>query len=174
MLSAGGQVPTQTLAPASKSALAMAKPYPASSATPATSARFPVKSIASMHAVSQGAGAIASGAGSSSRCERVVERGGDPQQAGGELLGERRLRRVGRRRAASLSGRVVGVPDQLGEPARPRRLPAELAQALRAARDALGEPPEAGVLPRLPGQRRLTGRKAPAPRAEVTPPASPP
>src|SRR5258708_35025973 len=48
MLSAGGQVPTQTLAPASASALAMANPYPASSATPATSARFPVKSIASM------------------------------------------------------------------------------------------------------------------------------
>src|SRR3954468_1105370 len=48
MLSAGGQVPTHTEAPASASALAMANPNPASSATPATSARFPVRSMASM------------------------------------------------------------------------------------------------------------------------------
>ena len=50
MLSAGGHVPTQTEAPASNSALAMANPNPASSATPATSARFPVRSMASMRA----------------------------------------------------------------------------------------------------------------------------
>src|SRR2546421_2892007 len=48
MLSAGGQVPTQTFAPASASDLAMANPYPASSATPATRARFPVRSIGSI------------------------------------------------------------------------------------------------------------------------------
>ena len=36
MPSAGGQVPTQTVAPASASALAIAKPNPPSSATPAT------------------------------------------------------------------------------------------------------------------------------------------
>src|SRR5438105_274223 len=59
MFSAGGQVPTHTVAPASASALAMANPYPASSATPATSARFPVRSIASMGAVSRGPAAFA-------------------------------------------------------------------------------------------------------------------
>ena len=48
MPSAGGQVPTQTVAPASASALAMANPKPPSSATPATSARLPVRSMASM------------------------------------------------------------------------------------------------------------------------------
>src|SRR6266705_6663287 len=45
---AGGQVPTQMEAPASASALAIAKPKPPSSATPATNARFPVRSIFSM------------------------------------------------------------------------------------------------------------------------------
>src|SRR5437868_7303836 len=45
MLRAGGQVPTQTVAPASASAFAIANPYPPSSATPATSALLPVKSI---------------------------------------------------------------------------------------------------------------------------------
>ena len=48
MPSAGGQLPTQIAAPASASALAMAKPKPPSSDTPATSARLPVRSIASM------------------------------------------------------------------------------------------------------------------------------
>src|SRR5262245_12504199 len=48
MPSAGGQVPRQTEAPASASALAMAKPKPPSSATPATKARFPVRSMLSM------------------------------------------------------------------------------------------------------------------------------
>lgn len=48
MLSAGGQVPTTTEAPASASDLAIAKPNPPSSATPATSARRPVRSILSM------------------------------------------------------------------------------------------------------------------------------
>lgn len=48
MLRAGGHVPTETEAPASARALAMAKPNPPSSATPATSALFPVRSILSM------------------------------------------------------------------------------------------------------------------------------
>src|SRR3954453_6953844 len=48
MLRAGGHVPTHTLAPASASALAIAKPKPASSATPATNARRPSRSIGSM------------------------------------------------------------------------------------------------------------------------------
>src|SRR5438874_12398262 len=48
MPNAGGQVPTQMVAPASASDLAMAKPKPPSSATPATSARFPRRSMASM------------------------------------------------------------------------------------------------------------------------------
>mgnify|MGYP007123473224 CR=1 FL=1 len=47
MLSAGGQVPTHTDAPASASCLAMANPKPPSSATPATNARLPVRSIVS-------------------------------------------------------------------------------------------------------------------------------
>src|SRR6266581_9502086 len=53
MFSAGGHVPVHTLAPASASARAMAKPYPPSSATPATRARFPLRSIASMSPHSQ-------------------------------------------------------------------------------------------------------------------------
>src|SRR6059036_2285253 len=52
MLSAGGQVPVQTVAPASASALAMANPKPPSSATPATNARFPLRSILSMRTLS--------------------------------------------------------------------------------------------------------------------------
>src|SRR5206468_9499337 len=48
MLSAGGHVPVQTVAPASVSALAMAKPYPPSSAMPATRARLPRRSMLSM------------------------------------------------------------------------------------------------------------------------------
>src|SRR4051794_32037597 len=48
---AGGQVPTQTVAPACTNALAMANPKPPSSATPATSARLPVRSIASMRGI---------------------------------------------------------------------------------------------------------------------------
>src|SRR5439155_14232286 len=46
--SAGGQLPRQMLAPASASALAIAKPNPPSSDTPATKARLPFRSIASM------------------------------------------------------------------------------------------------------------------------------
>ena len=46
--SAGGQVPTQTLAPASARSFAIAKPKPPSSATPATNARLPLKSIFNM------------------------------------------------------------------------------------------------------------------------------
>ena len=45
---AGGQVPTQMLAPASASAFAIANPNPPSSATPATKARFPERSMGSM------------------------------------------------------------------------------------------------------------------------------
>ena len=48
ILSAGGQVATQTVAPASARLLAMANPNPPSSATPATSARFPVRSMLSI------------------------------------------------------------------------------------------------------------------------------
>ena len=45
---AGGQVPTHTLAPASASFFAIANPKPQSSATPATNARLPVRSIESI------------------------------------------------------------------------------------------------------------------------------
>src|SRR5690606_36565764 len=48
MPSAGGHVPRQTDAPASASAFAMAKPKPPSSATPATNARLPERSMPSM------------------------------------------------------------------------------------------------------------------------------
>src|SRR5207244_2578258 len=48
MFRAGGQVPAHTVAPASASALAMAKPYPPSSATPATNARLPFRSMLSI------------------------------------------------------------------------------------------------------------------------------
>src|SRR3989440_1959378 len=46
--SAGGQLPRQMLAPASASALAIARRNPPSSDTPATKARLPFRSIASM------------------------------------------------------------------------------------------------------------------------------
>ncbi len=45
---AGGQVPTVIEAPASARALAIAKPKPPSSATPAMKARLPVRSMPSM------------------------------------------------------------------------------------------------------------------------------
>src|SRR6266853_6401296 len=45
---AGGQVPTQIVAPAWARALEMAKPKPLSSATPAMKARFPARSMFSM------------------------------------------------------------------------------------------------------------------------------
>src|SRR5262249_2409260 len=48
MFSAGGHVPTHTLAPASASSLAIANPKPASSATPATRARRPARSMLSI------------------------------------------------------------------------------------------------------------------------------
>src|SRR3989441_8830489 len=48
MPSVGGHVPRQTVAPASASALAIAKPNPPSSDTPATKARLPFRSIASI------------------------------------------------------------------------------------------------------------------------------
>src|SRR3989441_9269530 len=48
MFRAGDQVPAHTVAPASASALAIAKPYPPSSATPATNARFPLRSMLSI------------------------------------------------------------------------------------------------------------------------------
>ena len=44
----GDTVATQTVAPASASALAIANPKPSSSATPATRARRPVRSILSI------------------------------------------------------------------------------------------------------------------------------
>src|ERR1700704_1148810 len=53
MLRAGGQVPTDTLAPASARDLAIANPNPASSATPATSARLPARSIFSIRLISR-------------------------------------------------------------------------------------------------------------------------
>ena len=48
---AGGQEPRQTVAPASASALAIAKPNPPSSETPATKARLPRRSIGSIRGV---------------------------------------------------------------------------------------------------------------------------
>src|SRR5688500_17108272 len=67
--SAGGQVPTHTLAPASARALAMANPKPPSSATPATNARLPRRSMFNMAAdVTQDPpGVLAPSAGGSAR-----------------------------------------------------------------------------------------------------------
>src|SRR5918994_1752626 len=56
MPSAGGQLPRQIVAPASASDLAIAKPKPASSETPATRARLPVRSIGSMEGKYSGGG----------------------------------------------------------------------------------------------------------------------
>src|SRR5438876_4304646 len=53
MFSAGGQVPAHTVAPASAKALAMAKPYPPSSATPATRARLLRRSMLSIRCPSR-------------------------------------------------------------------------------------------------------------------------
>src|SRR3954462_2426628 len=55
MLRAGGQVATHTVAPAAARALAMAKPKPPSSATPATRARRPERSMLSITVLCVGA-----------------------------------------------------------------------------------------------------------------------
>src|SRR6059058_3297421 len=89
MFSAGGQVPTQIFAPASASDLAMANPYPASSATPATRARFPVRSIGSIAPFSRA----------------------PPQDAGESLLGSPLPDGGGRRRDVLVPG--PSQPEQL-------------------------------------------------------------
>src|SRR5690349_21371182 len=76
MPSAGGQVPRQTDAPASASAWAIAHPKPPSSATPATSARLPERSIFSVirPETERARGAASSGARRSCMLRRVSER----------------------------------------------------------------------------------------------------
>src|SRR5438128_6460526 len=84
MPSAGGQLPRQTLAPASASALAIAKPNPPSSDTPATKARLPFRSIASIADPSPADGRAGPG-------EPRAERGEDEQIAAAEPPGPERL-----------------------------------------------------------------------------------
>src|SRR2546430_7865469 len=96
MLSAGGQVPTQMEAPASAIALAMAKPKPPSSATPATSARLPERSMGSMSAISRAPRRDASRA-DRVRCAPHAPLGLDDGRAGARRAGRRHRRRGGRR-----------------------------------------------------------------------------
>src|SRR4051812_40059440 len=63
MFSAGGHVATDTLAPASASDFAIANPKPASSATPATRARLPARSIVSIRLISPVAALLTRGKG---------------------------------------------------------------------------------------------------------------
>src|SRR3989454_940689 len=101
---AGGQVPTQIEAPASASALAIAKPKPPSSATPATNARFPARSILST-------GARLPSDGRASPRESGTERGERQQVAASQAAcGERFVERDGDRGG---SGVVVFLDDDV-------------------------------------------------------------
>src|SRR5439155_6624347 len=84
MPSVGGHVPTQTVAPASASALAIAKPNPPSSDTPATKARLPLRSMASIADPSPADGRAGPG-------EPRAERGEDEEIAAAEPPGDERL-----------------------------------------------------------------------------------
>src|SRR5947208_1819977 len=80
MLSAGGQVPTTMLAPASARDFAIANPNPPSSATPATRARLPLRSMLSIRVISQIARGFTRGARPATRWRgvgylRSVQRG---------------------------------------------------------------------------------------------------
>src|SRR2546425_10883377 len=80
----GAHVPTQRVAPASASALAIAKPNPPSSDTPATKARLPLRSMASIADPSPADGRAGPG-------EPRAERGEDEQIAAAEPPGDERL-----------------------------------------------------------------------------------
>src|SRR5438309_3098223 len=84
MPSVGGHVPTQTVAPASASAFAIAKPNPPSSDTPATKARLPLRSMASIADPSPADGRAGPG-------EPRAERGADEESAAAEPPGDQRL-----------------------------------------------------------------------------------
>src|SRR3989449_995969 len=84
MRSVGGHVPTQTVAPASASALAIARPTRPSSDTPATKARLPFRSIGSIADPSPADGRAGPG-------DPRAERGEDEQIAAAEPPGPERL-----------------------------------------------------------------------------------
>src|SRR3989454_5465440 len=111
--SVGGHVPTQTVAPASASALAIAKPNPPSSDTPATKARLPFRSIASIADPSPADGRAGPG-------EPRAERGEDEEIAAAEPPGGERLiegdgNRGSRRGAVAVDVGVHLVGPQPGQ-----------------------------------------------------------
>src|SRR3989441_2022044 len=112
MPSAGGPLPGQILPPASASALAIAKPNPPSSDTPATKARLPFRSIASMDPLPAD--------GRAGPGEPGAECGEDEEIAaaeppGGERLVERDGNRGGGRVAVPVDVGVYLVGPQPGQ-----------------------------------------------------------
>src|SRR5438046_6346605 len=103
MPSVGGHVPTQTVAPASASAFAIAKPNPPSSDTPATKARLPFRSIGSIADPSPADGRAGPG-------EPRAERGEDEEIAAAEPPGDERLSEGDGNRGS----RGVAVPVDVG------------------------------------------------------------
>src|SRR2546425_9116168 len=104
MRSVGAQVPTKRVAPASAGALAIAKPNPPSSDTPATKARLPFRSIASIADPSPADGRAGPG-------EPRAERGEDEQIAAAEPPGPERLVEGD----GNGGRRGVAVPVDIGE-----------------------------------------------------------
>src|SRR5205809_369681 len=104
MPSVGGHVPTQTVAPASASAFAIAKPNPPSSDTPATKARLPFRSIGSIADPSPADGRAGPG-------EPRAERGEDEQIAAAEPPGPERLVEGN----GNGGRRGIAVPVDIGE-----------------------------------------------------------
>src|SRR5688572_12652458 len=170
MFSAGGQVPTQTLAPASASALAIAKPKPPSSATPAMKARLPERLMGSMGGT-PGNGEWAMGKGSISRKTTSGEVGAatlqtPPRLPATDLHGPRTL---------PLPGRAPGPsppdPGRLPGPAR-WKLGHPGDRPLRPASDPAGPPRRRRALSGLVARRienrlwRRAGRQVGALRDE--------
>ena len=162
MPSAGGQVPRQTEAPASASALAIANPKPPSSATPATKARFPVRSMVSMVGATMGRTARRSQERGSTRATGLRRRSA-------EALSRPMQRRGGIGRLPSSSFLLSPRADARG-PTQPRRRPSPTpAASPRHRRAALrARPPPAATR-----ARRATSRRAGDIAAPVRPPQGP-
>src|SRR5437016_2203865 len=95
MFSAGGQVPTTMFAPASARDFAIANPNPPSSATPATRARLPLRSMLSIRVISQFAGGFTRGVSPATRWRGVgYLRSAQCGQVDNSRTGKERMRRL--------------------------------------------------------------------------------
>src|SRR5713226_3151485 len=151
MFSAGGQVPTQMEAPASAIALAMANPNPPSSATPATSARLPERSMGSMRAhIARAAPGCKSrdGVGCAAHAPLGVGDGGaGARRAGGRHGGRGRRGQRGHRGAGAACRRSPAAPRARDQQGAGRVRDLRFDAALRARRPARREA-RAGDVPR--------------------------